>query len=213
MTRSGAIPPPAAQPGPQPLRPAQAGDVSSLAGVLARAFHDDPLWSWLLPDPSRRPRKLHGFFARFLRASLGRGDVVLTSADLQGVAVWRRPGRWRETNAEVMRLVPAMLGSGMRGMRRMLVLGREVQPRHPHEHHWYLAVLGTDPAAQGRGIGSGLVRAGTDLADHDGLPAYLETETAANVAFYRRHSFTTREELDVGTDGPHLWLLWRSTPE
>ena len=32
-------------------RPAQA---ANLAGTLARAFYDDPLFSWLLPDPSRR---------------------------------------------------------------------------------------------------------------------------------------------------------------
>jgi GNAT superfamily N-acetyltransferase len=74
-------------------------------------------------------------------------------------------------------------------------------------------VLASDPPAQGRGIGSALIRAGLDRSEHDGLPAYLETETEANVAFYARHGFAVRETLVVPGGGPCLWLLWRPEPE
>ncbi|MCE7883520.1 MAG: GNAT family N-acetyltransferase [Actinobacteria bacterium ATB1] len=193
-------------------RPVSRDEVGPLSALLARAFHEDPIWAWLQPDPGRRPRKLEKFFAALLRNNLTRGDLVLTTEDLAGVAVWRSPATWRETNKDVVRLTPATLRMGPRAVRRLLRLAREVEPRHPREHHWYLAVLASDPPAQGRGIGSALIRAGLERSGHDGLPAYLETETESNVAFYSRHGFGVKETLVVPGGGPRLWLLWRPEP-
>jgi hypothetical protein len=38
------------------VRKAQLATAADLAGTLARAFYDDPLFAWLLPDPFRRGR-------------------------------------------------------------------------------------------------------------------------------------------------------------
>ena len=48
-----------------------------------------------------------------------------------------------------------------------------------------------------------------DIADAAGLPCYLETETAANVGYYRHHGFEVRTEWDVPPDGPHMWGMLR----
>jgi ribosomal protein S18 acetylase RimI-like enzyme len=90
---------------------------------------------------------------------------------------------------------------------------RAIERRHPQEPHWYLAVLGTDPAHQGEGVGSALVRHVLDDPANAGEPAYLETETEANVPFYERHGFRVVGELDVPSGGPHLWLMWRDPHE
>ena len=58
------------------------------------------------------------------------------------------------------------------------------------------AQLGTDPAHWGEGVGSALVRHVVDDPAHGGEPAYLETETAANVPFYARHGFVAVERTD-----------------
>jgi hypothetical protein len=50
------------------------------------------------------------------------------------------------------------------------------------------------------------------IADEQGLPCYLETETAANVAYYRHHGFEVRSEWTLATDdadGPHMWGMLR----
>ena len=50
------------------------------------------------------------------------------------------------------------------------------------------------------------------IADEQGLPCYLETETADNVAYYRHHGFEVRSEWDLATAherGPHLWGMLR----
>ena len=89
---------------------------------------------------------------------------------------------------------------------------RAIEQRHPRDPHWYLAVLGTDPAHWGEGVGSALVRHVLDDPAQAEEPAYLETETAANVPFYVWHGFRVVGELDVPGGGPHLWLMWRDPP-
>ena len=51
------------------------------------------------------------------------------------------------------------------------------------------------------------------IADEQGLPSYLETETTDNVAYYRHHGFEVRSEWDLATAherGPHLWGMLRA---
>ncbi len=75
--------------------------------------------------------------------------------------------------------------------------------------HWYLMALGVDPAHQGEGFGSALVRAGTRRADRDQVPIYLETETGLNVAFYGRLGFVVIDELDLAELGLRFALMLR----
>ena len=74
--------------------------------------------------------------------------------------------------------------------------------------HWYLAILGTDPAHQGCGVGGALIRAITDRCDEEGLGAYLESSKERNVPYYARHGFEVRDQITSG-DGPPMWLMWR----
>ena len=74
-------------------------------------------------------------------------------------------------------------------------------------------MLGTDPAHQGEGVGSALVRHVLDDRANSGEPAYLETQTEAIVPFYQRHGFEVIGELDVPGGGPHVWLMWRDPQE
>ncbi|KAK3073354.1 hypothetical protein LTR53_005150 [Teratosphaeriaceae sp. CCFEE 6253] len=54
--------------------------------------------------------------------------------------------------------------------------------------HWYLEMLATDPAYQGRGAGSQLMRWGLERANAEGLEAYLEASPDA-VRLYERFGF------------------------
>ena len=66
-----------------------------------------------------------------------------------------------------------------------------VEPLHKAVEgpHWYLGAVGTRPERQGQGLGSALVKIGTDQADAAGVQCYLETGTDENVAFYRKRGF------------------------
>src|SRR3954470_11869951 len=190
------------------VRPARGEEVPQLAAMLARAFHDDPVTAWFLRSEPRRPKYAARFFAWQLHRLLGQEQVHVAD-DGSGAAVWALPGQWRESNWQALRLfvslVPALfthLPVAARGV-------EEVERRHPPEPHLYLAVLGTDPPAQGRGIGTAVLRPGLELCDREGLPAYLESSKETNVGFYARFGFRVIAEVRMPGGGPKVWLMWR----
>jgi predicted N-acetyltransferase YhbS len=93
-------------------------------------------------------------------------------------------------------------------LRSMAVLSR-IERVHPTEPHWYLAVLGTDPAHQGKGIGGALQRVVLDRCDREGVPAYLESSKESNVPYYERFGWRVTSELTLPKGGPTLYLMWR----
>jgi len=79
---------------------------------------------------------------------------------------------------------------------------------HPREPHWYLALIGVDPAFQGSGVGTALLRPRLAACDETGVPAYLETQKPENVPYYERFGFKVRTV--VRHEGcPPLWTMWR----
>jgi ribosomal protein S18 acetylase RimI-like enzyme len=187
------------------------GDLGALGGVLGRAYADDPIWSWVYPQPDRS-RRLARMFRSLLDATRDRGATVLTDQARRGAAIWQRSDDRSLGVLGNLRMGTTMMASGAR-IRRSYAVMRAIERRHPQEPHWYLAVLGTDPAHQGEGVGSALVRHVVDDQANISEPAYLETETEANVPFYERHGFEVIGQLDVPRGGPHLWLMWRDPPE
>jgi ribosomal protein S18 acetylase RimI-like enzyme len=110
-----------------------------------------------------------------------------------------------------LRALPTLLR--LTGWRRFLRLARlrAVMDRaHPmSRQHAYLWFLGVAPDAQGRGVGSRLIKAKLDKLDQANMPAFLETATERNVAFYRRHGFEVLSEYRPEADAPRIWAMWR----
>jgi ribosomal protein S18 acetylase RimI-like enzyme len=78
----------------------------------------------------------------------------------------------------------------------------------PAPPHWYLATLGTEPAAQGRGLGSTVLAPVLEECDRDGVGAYLESSKERNLDYYARFGFRVTRELRLPR-GPRVWLMWR----
>ena len=87
-----------------------AGEVAGMADALARAFHDDPAFSWVLRGDLRRMRALRRGFELFLRRIWLDDEETYTTADAAGAAVWEPPGAWKHGIGEQLRLLPAMIG-------------------------------------------------------------------------------------------------------
>jgi GNAT superfamily N-acetyltransferase len=79
---------------------------------------------------------------------------------------------------------------------------------HPSDAHWYLPLTGVDPVAQGRGLGSALLRHTLMTCDSDRLPAYLEATSPRSRDLYLRHGFNVVEVIKSGTSPP-LWAMLR----
>lgn len=196
------------------LRHATRDDVPQLARVLARAFEHDPLIEWLVPRDERLHARAAGLFAGYLQLLALPHGMTWTTPDQQGAALWSPPGKWKMGLLTQLRIAPRIIAAT--GLARLptRVVGLEtILAAHPGTPHYYLQVLGIDPDAQGMGWGSQLIRRGTDIADRDGMPCYLETMTERNVALYLRHGFRVVGEMRLPFAGPPVWRMWREPVE
>jgi GNAT superfamily N-acetyltransferase len=190
------------------VRRATHRDVPALAKTLSRAFLDDPVSVWACPPQKLRPVTLEGVFATRLRQTLPHGEVWTVSGTL-GAALWAPPALWKTTSRQDAALARPLLRPRLLPRLPMVVAGLlSIERKHPHEPHWYLSVLGTDPEAQGRGVGSALLRPVLEQCDADGVSAYLESSKERNLDFYARHGFRVTERLTLPR-GPSIWAMWR----
>lgn len=193
---------------PPVIRPAVRGDHERVVVTLARAFWADPFLIYFYPDEGVRRRRIRRFFELFWRANRDDGLIEVAEAG-DAAALWRRPGGWRIPRHIMLAQLPRMAIAYGRAAGRVLASLRYMEVHHPRESHWYLMTLGTDPAAQGHGLGRALVRAGLARCDADGLPAYLESGSAANIPFYEGLGFRLLGEVTV-PGGPAFFPMWRA---
>jgi len=178
--------------------------------VLARAFRDSPLNLAVIgSSPERRLRaNLHG--ARALLPVACAHGLVLAARERgapRGLLVATRPFGWPLPAPTLRVHLRRVLGQGLRVVRRWGLVFEALARVHPREPHWYLATLGVDPEAQGRGVGSALLARWLEGVDEDALPAWLETDRQANVAFYRRAGFEVARRTEVL--GTTVWCMGR----
>lgn len=194
-------------------RPSRKADVRDLSRTLARAFYDDPVMTWLLPDAKARTAQLYRLFATMTRHHhLGHGgvEVACDGPGIGAAALWDPPNQWRESRRGQFAMTPTFIRVfGLRSMRGRAV--QELMKRaHPEEPHWYLAVIGSDPSVRGKGFGQALMRSRLDRCDAECCPAYLESSKPENVPYYERFGFRVTREIQLPDGGPPLWAMWRT---
>lgn len=187
------------------IRPLAPTDAARVARTLARAFYDDPINRWMMP---RDERLVPAFDFYVRRIWLPHGEIYET-ADGAAVACWLPPGKAHMAAFDQLRLLPAMVRALGRDLPRVIRAMSAMEKDHPHEPHWYLNLIGTDPSAQGRGLGSALIAHTLERCDADGLPAYLESNTERSIPLYERHGFEVTEEVRLPKGGPPFWRMWR----
>lgn len=168
-------------------------DEREAAGVLARAFIDDPLVMAICPVPAReRQRRMWWSFrvavrSHYLARQPAWSIVGSNAIPIAVVLVTRShaPIQPRPDVAFALRGFAHLgLAASLRGFRAAQTIAAHA-PLHPFT---YLRTLGVDPHSQGRGLGSQLVEWVVRAAPV-GLPVYLETAKEENLGFYARHGF------------------------
>lgn len=189
------------------IRRADESDIPRVARTTSLAFADDPVLRWLFPDDDHYETTHQAVFGSIARRWLATESLWCTD-DAVAIAGWVPPGR---PEVEVASTAPRVEHPQWR-LERLAALGELMAANTPDEHHWYLNMLATHPDWQRQGLGAALMEVVFEITAADGLPCYLETETAELVGYYRHHGFDVRSEWDVRTtesDGPHMWGMWR----
>jgi ribosomal protein S18 acetylase RimI-like enzyme len=197
-------------PGGHDVRKARPDEVTALSRALARAFFEDPLSTYVLPDASNRPRISEAGLTLFLRrAWFELGETYAVGEPAAGVCIWNPPGTWEIGIGKQLSMLPALLRVYGRNLPRLLSALNSAESDHPTEPHYYLPFLGVEPESQGRGMGSALMHPVLSRCDADRTAAYLESSTTRNRALYERHGFEVMSEFKLGRGGPTFWRMWR----
>jgi GNAT superfamily N-acetyltransferase len=182
--------------------------------LLSRAFHDQPYDTYIEPDPARRMNTLRESFRCRVRHCLAVGEPYGTGETLSGVALWMPPGVPHLTKEQEREFgfdrLPEIFGETALAREAPLreVLTAE-HKRHMTGPHWYLPILGVDPARQGEGIGSAMLEPVLTAADSGRLSCYLDTVQPRNVPFYQRHGFRVLVEEVEPVSGLRYWTFRR----
>ncbi len=189
-------------------RHATGNEIAEVSLTLAKAFQDDPIKLHLTGGKELPVAKVLPFFDAFLRIQLPH-ELVYTTPGFEGAAVWAPVGEWKVPFSSIVKYTPRFVKLyGKLFISNLMLLG-DLEKKHPKEPHYYLEFIGTDPAHQGKGVGTALMEPVLAKADEEGVGAYLESSKESNLAFYNRFGFQTREVITHRRNGPQQWLMWR----
>ncbi len=125
-------------------------------------------------------------------------------------AIWLPPGHRRAGFREQIRAVPHHVRALAEGLGRAARYGRALEGARPKEAHWYLKAIGVDPAWQGLGLASLLLRSRLNRCDGEGQPAYLEAGKPDGASLYGHFGFRRTGNLDMPEGAPAVTAMWRA---
>ena len=186
------------------IRTATAADTERCLATLTLAFSGDPPCRWAWPDPQQYLEA----FPRFARA-FGGWAIDLGTAQyyegFSGVALWLAPGAAPDEQS-LVKVIEDTVADERKGA--MFSMFEQMDALHPQEAHWYLPLIGVDPAHQGKGIGSALLSHILNVCDGQNVSAYLEATSPRNVPLYKRHGFEAIGSIQVA-DSPRIVAMLR----
>lgn len=184
-------------------------DLDGAAGVLARAFHDDPYIGWVEPDPDRRARISPAIFRCVLEHGIRRGRVLVRRG--QGSAHWFSPERVElraidDVQCGYVRLLLAHPLVTRRLLSHEAQAGARVHP-FLKPGVAYLHTIGIEPSLKGQGLGSRLLRSALEQIGTGFDRCVLRTEQPKNVAFYLKNGFKIVDESITPASGLRVWVF------
>ena len=180
------------------LRTTNSSDEVPAIDTIVLAFAADPVARWCWPESHSYISSMASFTRAF-----GGGAFLHNSAycsdDYAGAALWLPPNVHPEDEA-VVEVLERTVDVSVRG--DLFEVFDQMARYHPGEPHWYLPLIGVDPAHQGKGYGAALMAHALQQCDSDHTPAYLESTNPRNISLYQRHGFEVIGRIQVGGSPP-----------
>lgn len=185
------------------VRSVGAGEVERASAVLTMAFMDDPVARYMYPGPELYLAGFPTLVRAFGAEAFSQGTARVVGPG-HGAALWLPPGLHVDEDA-----LGALLERDVPDAVRPDIAGllEQMDAHHPVEPHWYLALIGVDPALRSRGHGASLLQEALTRCDQEHLPAYLESTNPRNMSLYRRHGFEVVATIEVGNAPPVFPML------
>jgi hypothetical protein len=188
-------------------------NIQDAAKVLADAFVDDPIFTYIFKTRKNYNHKAEWLFSSWIRWAVMFGNAWIT-ADSNAVIIMRNLG-----NADMS--FKSMVQAGM--LKTPIKLGLscfyrfyfKVLPALDKNHakvmgrksHWYGWMVGVKPGHKGEGLY--LLNHCAAIADKAKLPIFLETSIERNTCLYEKWNFNTQRILHSDKLGFPLFFMVR----
>jgi ribosomal protein S18 acetylase RimI-like enzyme len=181
-------------------------DLAGAADVLAQAFVADPWFRWLYPDDATWTQQATAWFHFVLDRAFSKGHTYVADG---GAVNWIPPDVHFPEPDDVA-LAVGLLGTqiGDRAATAFDAIGR-AGATFPDRPRFHCVYVGVRPDAQGRGLGSTLLRRVLDACDRDGLAASLTSTNDANLPLYHSLGFREIGEVPIPGTGRSMRPMWR----
>ena len=185
------------------VRATSPAEAEAAVAAIVLAFAADPAARWSFPDPAV-------YLARFpavVRAFGGRAFAAGTAFHVEnfaGAALWLPPGTGPDEEA-LMGIFGEAVPPDLQ--EEVFSVFEQMGAFHPAEPHWYLPLIGVDPARRGQGHGAALLRHALADCDRDHVPAYLESSNPSGIPLYERHGFVALGRIQAGSSPPIVPML------
>lgn len=189
---------------PNPSTTRSAAEEAAAVSILTLAFASDPAARWMYPEPERYLTHFPAFICAFAGHAFASGGVHVLPNEA-AAALWLPPGVDPDEEA-IVALLQRSVPEGQ--LSDLFAMFDQMGRAHPSVPHWYLPLIGVDPAQQRRGHGSTLIRSMLERCDAEGQIAYLEATSTENLALYERHGFAVTGIIQAGAS-PTLYPMMR----
>jgi GNAT superfamily N-acetyltransferase len=184
---------------------ATASERQRAVSTIVMGFSADPITRWFLPEPHQYLTYFTEFVPLMAGGAFKHGSAYC-SDDFMAASLWLPPDVHSDFEAMgglAQKAIPE------RDQEKVFTFMGQMGEYHPTEPHWYLPLIAVDPAQQGRGYGSALLRHALEISDRDKWPAYLEATSPNNRRLYERHGFEAIGEIQTA-DSPPMWPMLRT---
>ena len=181
-------------------------DADRVIDVITLAFSAEPAARYTYPTAPLYMTNWSALVKAFADKAFEFGTASYID-DFKGAALWLPPNAHpdeEEMGALLQRTVPEERQG------EVFATLEQMGNAHPEEAHWYLPMIGIDPAYQRKGYGTVLMQHSLARCDQDGGLAYLDCSDPANLAFYQQHGFEVIKEIQVGA-GPRIYPMLRKS--
>ena len=188
------------------VRSTTQADEARAVNTIVLAFAADPVARWSWPEAHQYLSYMPDLTRAFGGRAFLHGCAHCTE-DYAGAALWLPPGVHPDEEG-----LAAIIERSVSEDRRadLFAVFEQMAKYHPDEPHWYLPLIGVDPAHQGRGCGAALLAHALAECDRAKVPAYLESTNPRNIPLYRRHGFVDLGTIQVGSSPPLVPMVRRS---
>ncbi len=182
------------------------------ADLAARAFEDYEYFSVYVADDKRRRRFLRALLRSEFRSNRDSALFFTAKTDgvAAGVAMLCAPGYRKPSDVRYLRTgyLAAMLHGGIRNVDAWNEMEKQAgAPCHSlADGAWYLSLLTVEPAQEGQGIGSGMLRECLVpyVREHGGSSLCLFTNSRRNCIFYQKNGFTEFDARQFSYNGKKI---------